>query len=110
MAGNTIVHHTVSKTIDIIFDGDTDYDYGENIMVQSMDFLPSATSDTIKVRAGASTGTGPSTGDAIIFYVKCDSDQDQRTKYFEKGKWMRPFVDSEDIVTSGAARLLIHYV
>jgi hypothetical protein len=108
--GNTVVHHKESRVIDIIFDGDTDYDYGENIRVQSMDFLPAATSDTIKVRAGASTGTGPSTGDAIVFYVKCADDQDQRTKYFNPPKWMRPFVDSEDIVTSGTARLLIHYI
>ena len=109
MANTTTVS---GSTIQIVPDGTTDWVWstdlttgmggGGGILIKSIQFLPSATSDRLIIHEGGLDG-------AAIFDSGPFADAyDARVKTFDPNKWCKPYFDASDCTFGTAASCRIY--
>ena len=102
---------TDGNFIEITLDGSTDWRWDADmdaffriptgVMIRSIGFKPSAANDVMVIRENGVDG-------AAIFSVKCADTTDDRVKYFNPPRKIRPVIDATDITLGTAANARVY--
>ena len=100
-----IIQIVTNATFDTDWLWDTElseHSHMNGILISSIQFNPTAVSDTMIVHDGGIDGPA-------IFNVKCTADTDQRIKYFNPPLHCRPVIDASDCTATSATILIELY-